>query len=230
MDASSNHQPITYAPDVTNYSSGGQYLFFGTGKFIEMGDKSVTAQQTVYGVWDNGAAVSGRSDLNKVSMTTSGGLRTTALCTTTTTPSCTPPTSPKGWYLDLATNGTNPSEFMAGNPYAQYGLVFLNTYTPSINVCDNGTSYRMAVNFSDGSTSSSKIFDTNGNGTVDTSDSLVSGIQVSGTLGGITIVSGANGLGLILGSPIDGGSGPQVSKIKTPVGQSGRITWHEILQ
>jgi type IV pilus assembly protein PilY1 len=242
-DASSNRQPITYAPDVTNYSGGGQYVFFGTGQFIQLTDKATTAQQTVYAVWDNGASVSGRDNtgsgsMNKVLMTTSSGLRTTTSCTTTTTPSCTPPSSPKGWYLDLATNSPNPSEFMAGNPYAQYGLLFFNTYTPSSNICDNGTSYRMAVGYLDGSTASSALFDTNGDGIVDSSDSIASGIEVRGTLGGITLISGSGGLGLILGSPIGGGGGggtpgtPPIddTKFKTPVGQSGRITWHEILQ
>jgi type IV pilus assembly protein PilY1 len=236
MDGSSNRQPITYAPDVTLLSSGGNMVYFGTGKFIELADKTSTAQQTIYGIQDNGATVSGRSALNSLILTTSGSTRTTTVCNGSTTPSCTVPTSPKGWYLDLTADGTNPSEFMVGNPKLVSGILFFNTYTPSSAICDNGTSYLMALNYLTGGVPTTQIFDTNGDGTIDSSDALVSGISVVATLGGSTLIRPAAGssMGVAVTSSIDSssgsGSGLGSNNINLGSGTGKRITWHEIVE
>ena len=218
-------------------------VFFGTGKFIELADKSSVAQQSIYAIQDDAAVVSGRSALNKLIMTTSSGLRTTQVCTASTTPSCTVPTAPKGWYLDLTADGTAPSEFMVGNPTLINGLLGFNTYSPSSAVCDNGTSYLMFVNAISGGTPTYRIFDTSGNDSIGSEDALVSGMQIVANLGGSTFIRPAAGntLGVAVSSPIDSSPGsntncsgtdcaPDTTKINIFGGNGGRVSWHELLQ
>ena len=52
-DGSSNPQPITVPPLIATTGQGANMVVFGTGKFMERNDSSTSAQQTLYGVWDN---------------------------------------------------------------------------------------------------------------------------------------------------------------------------------
>ncbi|HXZ97278.1 MAG TPA: PilC/PilY family type IV pilus protein, partial [Burkholderiales bacterium] len=62
-DASNNPQPITSAPVVYPNPQGGRMVLFGTGLYLQAIDQSNLSQQTLYGIWDNGSQVSGRSKL-----------------------------------------------------------------------------------------------------------------------------------------------------------------------
>ncbi len=56
VDGTGNAQPITSRPDVGLHPAGypGVMVYFGTGKYIEVGDNSSIGQltQSVYGIWD----------------------------------------------------------------------------------------------------------------------------------------------------------------------------------
>jgi type IV pilus assembly protein PilY1 len=70
-DSSGNNQPIFSPPRaVTGPVVGGEkvgglqtfYVIFGTGKFLESGDKTSTAQNSIYAVFDNGKTTLNQSD------------------------------------------------------------------------------------------------------------------------------------------------------------------------
>ncbi len=91
-DSSGNIQPITASPLVIlGESRDTRYVSFGTGKYLEIGDKTSTATQTEYVVFDDGSnsgdtlassatrasAVSGRGRLKQASANSSTGVVST---------------------------------------------------------------------------------------------------------------------------------------------------------
>lgn len=56
-DSSGNVQPITTQPQVGSHPYGLDYgvmVYFGTGKYLEKGDRNSTPENTFYGIWDPG--------------------------------------------------------------------------------------------------------------------------------------------------------------------------------
>jgi len=120
-DSAGNVQPITMAPSIAfGPERDSTYVFFGTGKYYETSDKTSSATQTEYMVYDNGSstgdtlasstarasAISGRLRLKQGTATASTGL--------IVTPAFTPGRAGtdvdtevirSGWYADLPTSG-----------------------------------------------------------------------------------------------------------------------------
>lgn len=222
------NQPIIWPAEVTKHPNGGQLVMFGTGKYLELTDPSNNQVQTIYGVWDNNAVVA-RSDLIEQTVT-SGTIVVDGVTKPFRTTSSNDVTYPgnKGWYLNLPTT----RERVTGVPKLISGTLFFNTFIPSAEPCDSGgTGWLMSLNYLSGKKPSYPIYDTDGDGDVDSSDTIVSGYQVGAALGGTTLISGATPSDLDVGvsSLTDGSLSP------TPLdlggaGARGRINWREIVQ
>ena len=117
VDSSNNQQPITSAPVAVPHPQGGFMVGFGTGKYLEHADLSNTAEQTLYGIWDNqpGGSVStvtgGRTDLQEQTVLTVVNVagvdyRLTSDNSIDYTDSINPP---RGWYMDLPSPGERVS-------------------------------------------------------------------------------------------------------------------------
>jgi type IV pilus assembly protein PilY1 len=118
-DAANIRQPILGGLTAAAGPSGGVMLYFGTGSFSFTGDTAVNNQQTIYGIFDNGAAISGRGALLQQAYgTTTAGFRTTSNNAYIA--------GGLGWYLDLPI-----SERFVGNPRIESGIVFFPTYEPN---------------------------------------------------------------------------------------------------
>ena len=116
-DASGNVQPITMTPSVVNGPvPGASYVLFGTGKYLETADKSLTGQQSVYMVYDDGSssgdsspvgtsAISGRGRLQVGTGTASTGVIAVPAFTLGRAATDTDTTQRSGWYFDFATPG-----------------------------------------------------------------------------------------------------------------------------
>ena len=122
-DGAGNEQPITMAPNVApGPTPTSRYVFFGTGKYMETADKSSTAQQTVYMIYDDNtntsgdsspvgaSAISSRSRLRAGSSTVSTGavavlpfVAGRAMSSTTDDMAAT--TTRSGCYFDFSTAG-----------------------------------------------------------------------------------------------------------------------------
>jgi type IV pilus assembly protein PilY1 len=229
-DSSNNAQPITWPPEVTLHPGNGMMVLFGTGKYLESTDNASTGVQTFYGIHDEGVTVSGRSALTPQSITTTtvgaSTFRTMSVgCGGASQPAC--PTLSKGWYTDLPTSG----ERITGVPKLDSGTIFFNTFIPSAGQCSSGgTGWLMALDYLTGSLPAGRIFDTNSDVVINTSDTIVSGLQVGAALGGTTLIKSAT----------PGGAGAGVSSLVTGqlvtnvlnlgLGSRGRITWREIVQ
>lgn len=213
-------QPIIYAPIVSASPAGGYMVEFGTGKYMETTDPTSTATQTLYGIWDNNAPVSGRLELNQqvLSIDLNGNYTTTAGTQASITPA-------KTWYADL-----HAGERATGNPYISDGVSYFNTFIPSTDPCAfGGSGYLVPINYLDGSMPP-VMFDTNGDGVIDANDYAVSGFKIGAALGGSIILVGNNsangGLSSLLSSTTDGGLKSTI--IRLP-GRRGRISWRELL-
>src|SRR5450830_573215 len=115
-DSSGNNQPIFSPPRaVTGPVVGGLqtfYVIFGSGKFLESGDKTSTAQNSIYAVYDDGKTTLNQSDSTTLSSTTPSvitgrtRLQAGALTTTTTT----------SGGVTTTTNNITVSAFAWGRP------------------------------------------------------------------------------------------------------------------
>lgn len=67
--SAANRQPITMAPSlIRGNSASSTYVAFGTGKYLEVSDKSSTRTQSVYAVFDNESTTSDDSNSNRASV------------------------------------------------------------------------------------------------------------------------------------------------------------------
>ena len=118
-DAANTRQSILGGLTTAAGPSGGVMVYFGTGSFSFTGDPSITNQQTIYGIFDNGTAVAGRGVLLQQTY----GAAANGLRTTSNNPFA---VGNRGWYLDLPT-----TERFIGYPRIESGIVFFPTYEPN---------------------------------------------------------------------------------------------------
>jgi type IV pilus assembly protein PilY1 len=119
-DASGVAQPITMSPSIAfGPTPDSRYIFFGTGKYLEASDKTNTATQSAYMVFDNGtatgdtitgaraSAISGRTRLKPGTVNTSTGVVSVAAFTLgrAATVDHATETVRSGWYFDFPSSG-----------------------------------------------------------------------------------------------------------------------------
>ncbi len=115
-DAGGNVQPITMAPSIAfGPVADSAYVYFGTGKYLESGDKLTTATQSAYAVFDNGdtgadstpvgpGAIKDRNRLKAGSVNATTGVVTVPAFTWGRATSASDPIR-SGWYFDFPRTG-----------------------------------------------------------------------------------------------------------------------------
>uniref|UniRef100_A0A831UAH5 Pilus assembly protein PilY n=1 Tax=Geobacter metallireducens TaxID=28232 RepID=A0A831UAH5_GEOME len=144
--AAGNTQPITAAPDVV-VRLGYQYVFFGTGKYLDEGDKATSLTQSFYGVKDNNSTKNlTRADLVGQTITEVSDSGTVYRTGTSLAVG-----SKKGWYLDLPGHGERVITEPAATGTSRSARIIFTTFTPSNDPClPGGTSWLMQVNMETG--------------------------------------------------------------------------------
>jgi len=238
-------QPIIWPPEVTKHPNGGQMILFGTGKYIETADKTNTDSQTFYGIWDRHVVAGTPLSIHAadllpqtvtVSALTAGnfripsntpinwrpasGVNDPANCSGTCTP------THMGWYMDLPTTG----ERTTGIAKLINKVIFFNTLIPSSTLCSPGTGWLMSLDYLSGGLVAHRVFDTNGSGTIDSSDTQVGGFQIGAALGGTTLIQPpvSSIIGVGVSSLISGNMSTFL--INFGGGSNGRLSWREIVQ
>ncbi|MGH1430209.1 MAG: pilus assembly protein [Neptuniibacter sp.] len=254
-DASNVRQPIT-APLTADYDSKGRLIIlFGTGSYYLTGDNEVDSSsqvQTMYGVLDQNAVVTGRSQLLKQEVlneqTVSGNL---IRATTNRVLEL----NDKGWYMDLqwavARSGPGPKgELVKEAPILRVGLVLFQGFTPSDDPCSpGGTNNIMALDPSTGGRLSFNPFDIDGDGAfgdgdmvtityedddgnIVTEDVVATGVVFDSATGGIanigedSIVVTTSGETKVLGTD-DQSAGITVKGLQENIDE-GRQGWREV--
>ncbi|WP_166266463.1 pilus assembly protein [Marinobacter caseinilyticus] len=233
-DSVGNPQPISTRPLVirnvnapagSEGSNGENYMvYFGTGRYFTQGDASDTSLQTFYGVWDRGDPALVRTNL--VDQTLSEVVTATKRLRKSSSSLIDWDNSSGngreyGWRMDLPESGErviNPAQLRGE-------IVFFETFTPSQSACEGGgSSWLMSVD-QDGSNPEKPIFDTNGDGLIDSNDGLYVGEKSNnqGT-GGTAFLDDYQ----YLNTP------EKPEKREVEVGESGqrtgRLGWQELLE
>lgn len=190
-------QPITAAPGVIKLAapaspSTGYMVIAGTGKFYEVTDITSTATQSLYGIWDPlafGAASiptgSALTDKTRLVEQTIGAAQTatngnTYFAISTNAVDYTGTTPKRGWFINLPNSGQRlvyPIDLLSDR------FVSADTISPSnvsLDPCANqsgGTGYLYLMDGLTGAGPTEAILDTNGDGNVDSSDMIVSGLE-----------------------------------------------------
>jgi type IV pilus assembly protein PilY1 len=170
-DPSDVRQPITARPEVTKHPVSGVVVLFGTGKYFEEVDRRLRSPeqtQTFYGVYDDGAAVTGsRSALLQQSVIAEISASDPANPSSATanpvdvrvTTLLSPSAAQKGWFLDLPAAG----ERQISRPVVRDQRVIFTTVIPNDSACSiGGTSWLMELDSVTGSRLPFSPFDLNG--------------------------------------------------------------------
>ncbi|MCF8155061.1 MAG: hypothetical protein K9K35_03570 [Rhodoferax sp.] len=194
-------KPITAAPTLVAHPKGGAVVVFGTGKLFDdvPDDLHNTDLESVYGVWDSEpfgatstAAVVPQTDLTNLvqqTITTTAftglavsGTGTIAQDYFTVSKNAVDWTTKRGWYLNL-TNATGqrviyPISTLMGKYAAVDTMAPPALVNPdACSVAGSGKAWNYVIDMitGGGAGSTDPIFDTNGDGIVDSKDALVSG-------------------------------------------------------
>ncbi len=233
--AAGSTKPITAAPAVLKHPSGGYVVAAATGKFFENSDLKTTSVQSVYGVWDSvafgsattPAGVTQTGTTSLVLQTISNPITTTQVITSSVDGSTSSQvvtfyaisTNPvnwvtkRGWYIDLPNSGQRvvyPVDTIAGTVIAIDSITPISPGGGAADPCsatNQGTGWVYLIDGVTGQGPPAAILDTNGDGSVDSSDLVVSGFpsladgrntslkitsQTTATVTAVAIISGGS--------------------------------------
>ncbi|MDX1695256.1 MAG: PilC/PilY family type IV pilus protein, partial [Ketobacteraceae bacterium] len=180
-------QPITVQPTIASHPEGVMILF-GTGKFFETADATVSASpriESLYGIFDCGAdslrrACKGstvvKSELVQQSILVEDTLTTASLSIDYRVGSdedVTISNRVQGWYMDLIPPGTvtGEGERIVANPVLVNDAVLFVSFIPDGNPCNfGGYSWLMEFDPKTGGRFDSPKLDVNGDGIIDDDD------------------------------------------------------------
>ncbi len=156
-------EPITSKPSVVMHPNGigdGVLIWFGTGKYLEQADESISIPtQHLYAIWD------------KFDGSMPGILETRTLSTGSPRQlgNYGPPdwTSIDGFKIPLSI----PGERVATNPFIRNNVVFFTTLIPDANACNfGGYGWLLTLDAEEGAPPQRPLFDYNGDGLIDKKD------------------------------------------------------------
>jgi len=246
LAADGTAQPITVRPQVGVPGPGqasGVMVYFGTGKYFEVGDNSAVGQttQTFYGIWDKNASVV-RADLTQQTIlheVVVGGhdVRVTSRYLVDWT-------TKHGWYLDLVnTDGGNVDNFgerQVSDPILRNGRVIFTTLIPSADPCAfGGTGWLMEMDAFGGGRLEWSPFDLDGDGEFTDTDEVTTTdengnnvpVTVSGKKSTVGIIDtpGVLSNGNTEYKYTSGSSGAIETTTENPgLGDQGRQSWRQL--
>jgi type IV pilus assembly protein PilY1 len=229
-------QPITGTPTVAvDPSTGKRWVFFGTGKYMEINDAGNAGIQTWYGIYDEDVAISGRSALQQRTIAQVGlvnGQEARAFEQNTALG-----TGKKGWYINLVnpSPGVAEGERMIGAQEIFNSELRANSYVPNATACGvGGKGYVNRIDPFTGTTTTSASFDVDGNGSF-SNDTIGSGTLTT-FIGSVGNSSGGINDGINISSSSGSNynttttGGVNVSFRGRAPENLGRISWRELLR
>ncbi|MFP3852278.1 pilus assembly protein [Pseudomonas sp. W5-01] len=176
------NQPITAQPVVGNNPNGGKMVYFGTGKLLETADKTTTATQAFYAVWDNDGTSANYRESDLVAQAINGVSSGASGQFFTTTQNDVNYAAKKGFYLPLIYNTVATGERVIYPATLAFGRVrFTTAIVDTGDPCSSSGSGRyVELDALSGRMLSYPVLDTNGDGQVNSADANSSGILISG--------------------------------------------------
>ena len=215
QDSAGVKQPITSEPEVYAHPLGGTIVIFGTGKYLEISDPINSQQQTVYGIWDNGAPVTTFTDRHNLLAQSAYSNNTVSNGVTNYQASSNNPmnwSTYAGWYYNFPSTGSGtPSERVLFDPVVIGGLLFVTSAIPSSDVCSKGgSSWTTVLNPVTGGGVTSQVFYGAPQVSVPGITSSLFANRRESTEGigtSPTVVSTGNGQGILVQGTTGGGGG-----------------------
>jgi type IV pilus assembly protein PilY1 len=174
-------QPITAQPLLIANPTSGYMVFFGTGKFNEITDKTTTALQAFYGIWDSTTSTGNYTITNLQAQQITGSFSGSSGQYMTTSENTVDYTTKKGWYLPLSYGTTMVGERVIYQ--ASYTLGRILFTTAGVDVTDpcasQGFGRLVEIDALSGAMLTYAVLDTNGDGIVDSNDIRSSGMVFS---------------------------------------------------
>lgn len=189
-------QPITVQPLVYDHPVNGRLVYFGTGKLNEAGDKTTLDQQAFYAIWDSTTATGNYQQSNLQAQAVIPSTSQSSGQYFTTTGNEVDWNTRKGWYMPLATGTPFVGERIIYPAQTTRGrLIFTTAAVYSTDPCEStGTGRLFELDPAQGKMLSYPVLDTNGDGVVDSSDQIVSGVLFGAGIPNVAaIVSGESG-------------------------------------
>ncbi|WP_159880678.1 pilus assembly protein [Aquitalea denitrificans] len=244
-------QPITSGVTITRDPLRGYLVLFGTGQYLSGNDLSQTNTQTLYGIRDDGT-LSGKTTISanllaqgigsQVTTSTSNGSTLTYYSLTNNLSASYLPSTYNGWYLPLkavtTTSGsttTTDSTFVNARVVTtptlyQNTLAYFTAIIPSSSsVCGSGGQTALfGLNYATGGASTSAIYDTSGNGLMNSADQVANAMLSNGISSGTPLMASANGQRYIC---TVGSAGTITCTAAAQYSSTyGRLSWREIIQ
>lgn len=225
-------QPITTGLALAqDPATGKRWVFIGTGSFLTATDVTDNSVQSMYGIIDDGTTTPVMlSDLTKRTIAVAGKVNGKAIRGfEVNTPL---DSTAKGWYVDL--DQPTAGERIVSNPRISGGvLVTASIIPPTSNTCDaGGTGYINALDAFSGTSLKAAYFDSNGDGKVDSNDSITSNGDAV-PVGSIDLGVGMPTLPTVIDKllVVGGSKGSLGNVLVNPQGGSNqRVSWREILR
>ncbi|MCI8209113.1 pilus assembly protein [Pseudomonas sp. S25] len=189
-------QPITVQPLLVDHPTNGKMVYFGTGKFMEVADKTTTDQQGFYAVWDPDTGVGDVTQSGLQPQTITGTITGNGASYTTTSSNDVDWASKRGWYLLLNTTEPFVGERVIYPAQTTRGrILFTTAAVNSADPCEStGTGRVFQLDAAKGGMLNYSILDTNGDGKIDSADSRVAGIAIgTGIPNLVAVVAGLAG-------------------------------------
>jgi len=243
QDASGNVQPITAGMLAgKDPNTGNTWVFFGTGRYLTTADLANLNTQSWYGLivqsGTSGLAVTAAStrtaNLVQRSITAEVGNGRTVTTLAQAAAASASITGKSGWYIDLLSPtgaggaAVQQGERMVTPNQFQGNLLLGTTRIPqATDPCNpSGRGWIMAVDPFTGTNPSVNFFDRNGDGVIDSSDS-VNGTPAAG-IGFSSLPNNPIFVGSTMLTSFDNGS---TSSIKTSSSAGGmqRVSWRELI-
>lgn len=234
-DAGGLRQPITSAPALARDPATFQlWVFFGTGRFLTVGDVATQTVQSMYGLKDSTSPITSRAtqlqQRRVVVAGFSGGRPVRGFeAASALTPGL------RGWFVDLvmppSPPGTPQGERIVSDAQVVAGALITSSIVPSTDPCQpGGSGYLNAINAFTGASLGSSFFDLDGDG-VFTDEVIPLGAgyvpvgSVDTGVGMPTLSQITNQFLLVCGS---GGTcdDPPVDLNTT----TGRVSWREVIR
>lgn len=180
-------QPITAPVEIGAHPDGGYMVYFGTGKYFDVGDNIIGTSpqlQSFYGVWDNGAAVGDRTS-NKFKLvqqsilaeSSVNGFDWRVVSEQKVNYGTGTGGGREGWFLDLKQpSGALIGERVISRALLRRGRVVFATMIPSSDPCKaGGDSWIMEMDALSGARLTYSVFDVNNDRLFDEKDYITHG-------------------------------------------------------
>ena len=156
------------ADDATNAPN--VMVLFGTGRLNTEDDKSDTAVQTFYGIWDRGDTNLTHS-LDLVAQEFVFEDENTRITNPSLEVNYKSSSPEYGWYIDLLTDTDPIGERVVSDAVVRDDMIFFNTVIPTEDPCEyGGTGWMMSVRIENGGSSMSPVVDQNDDGLFNNED------------------------------------------------------------